>query len=144
MREIFKMVNQNAVDNPTFPRYQSTSVFPISSSSWWHAKPLCRNAEPQKRAARHLGHTWYVWKRFCKSGCVFFSTLSAGIESMEFIDGEAASFIHSGKESKANTRSTSEMPVWTVSQRFSHLQWRRLFKELWGRPTTTADFGSSL
>ena len=32
------------------------------------------------------------------------------------------------------------MPVWTVSQRFSHLQWRRLFKELWGRPTTTADF----
>ena len=35
------------------------------------------------------------------------------------------------------------MPVWTVSQNFSHLQWRRLFKELWGRPTTTADFGSS-
>ena len=34
------------------------------------------------------------------------------------------------------------MPVWTVSQRFSPLQWRRLFKELWGRPTTTADFGS--
>ena len=24
--------------------------------------------------------------------------------------------------------------------KFSHLQWRRLFKELWGRPTTTADF----
>ena len=36
------------------------------------------------------------------------------------------------------------MPVWTVSQRFSHLQWRRLFKELWGRTTTTADFGPSL
>ena len=35
------------------------------------------------------------------------------------------------------------MTVWTVSQKFSHLQWRRLFKELWGRPTTTADFGSS-
>ena len=31
----------------------------------------------------------------------------------------------------------------TVSQKFSHLQWRRLFKELWGRPTTTADFRSS-
>ena len=31
----------------------------------------------------------------------------------------------------------------TVSLRFSHLQWRRLFKELWSRPTTTADFGSS-
>ena len=36
------------------------------------------------------------------------------------------------------------MPIWTVSQRFSHLQWRRLFKELWSRPTTTADFGSPL
>ena len=36
------------------------------------------------------------------------------------------------------------MPVRTFSQRFSHLQWRRLLKELWGRPTTSADFGSSL
>ena len=32
------------------------------------------------------------------------------------------------------------MPVWTVSQKFCHLEWRRLFKELWDRPTTTADF----
>ena len=47
------------------------------------------------------------------------------------------------KSEKARTKSRSEMPVWTVSQRFSHPQWRRLFKELWGRPTTTADFGSS-
>ena len=39
--------------------------------------------------------------------------------------------------------SRSEMPIWTVSQRFSHLQWRRLFQELWGRPTMIADFGSS-
>ena len=41
---------------------------------------------------------------------------------------------------KTRTRPRSEIPIWTVSQRFSHLQWRRLFKELWGRPTTTADF----
>ena len=26
------------------------------------------------------------------------------------------------------------------AKEFSHLQWRRVFKELWGRPTTTADF----
>ena len=44
---------------------------------------------------------------------------------------------------KTRARLRSEMPVRTVSQKFSHLQWRRLFKELWGRPTTTADFGSS-
>ena len=81
-------------------------------------------------------------KRICKSRCVIISTLSSRIESVEFIDRGAASFIHSGEKWKAK-RSRSEMPVWTVSQRFSHLQWRRLFKELWCRPTTTADFGSS-
>ena len=48
------------------------------------------------------------------------------------------------RSERTRTKSRFEMPVWTVSQRFSHLQWRRLFKELWGRPTTTADFGSSL
>ena len=47
------------------------------------------------------------------------------------------------KSGKTRARLRSEMPVRTVSQKFSHLQWRRLFKELWGRPTTTADFGSS-
>ena len=35
------------------------------------------------------------------------------------------------------------MPVWTVSQKFCPPLWGRLFKELWGRPTTTADFRSS-
>ena len=35
---------------------------------------------------------------FCKSSRVFCSTLSAGIESMEFQYRRAASFIHSGKE----------------------------------------------
>ena len=37
-------------------------------------------------------------KRFCKSRCVMISTLPSRIESMEFIDRGAASFIHSGKE----------------------------------------------
>ena len=41
-------------------------------------------------------------------------------------------------ELKSSSR--SEMPVRTVSQRCSHLQWRILFKELWSRPTTTADY----
>ena len=44
------------------------------------------------------GHTSYIGKRFCKSRCVIFSTLSSRIESMEFSDRGAASFIHSGKE----------------------------------------------
>ena len=80
---------------------------------------------------------------FCRSNGVFFSTLSAGIESMLFRKSRIDSLINSGEEWKSNTNSRSEMPVKTVSQRFSHLQWRRLFKELWSRPTTTADFRSS-
>ena len=53
------------------------------------------------------------------------------------------SHVYCGEKWKTRARLRSEMPVRTVSQKFSHLQWRRLFKELWGRPTTTADFGSS-
>ena len=106
-----------------FPRYQSTSVIPTSSNSWRNAKTFFWSAEPQRRAAKHLGHTWCIGKRFCKSRCVIISTLSSRIESMEFIDRGAASFIHSGKEWKARTRSRSEMPAWTVSQKFSHLRW---------------------
>ena len=104
----------------TFPRYQSSCAFPTSSSFWWNAKPFHRNAEPQRRAAKHFGHTWFFGKRFCKSSRVFFSTLSAGIESMEFINRRAAPFVHSGIGWEANTRSRSEMPVQTVSQKFSH------------------------
>ena len=51
----------------TIPRYQSTCVFPIFSRSWRNAKPFFWNAEPQRRAAKHLGHAWYIGKRFCKS-----------------------------------------------------------------------------
>ena len=56
-------------------------------------RPFSGNAEPQRRAAKHLGHAWYIGKRLCKSRCVFFSTLSAGIESMEF-QYRRAVFIH--------------------------------------------------
>ena len=47
------------------------------------------------------------------------------------------------KSGRPERDSDLRWPVRTVSQKFSHLQWRRLFKELWGRPTTTADFRSS-
>ena len=43
---------------------QSTCVFPTSSSSLWNAEPFYRNAELQRWAAKHLGHTWYIGKRF--------------------------------------------------------------------------------
>ena len=45
-----------------------------------------RIAVPQRRAAKHLGHTWYIGKRFCRSTCIFISSLSSRIESMEFVN----------------------------------------------------------
>ena len=86
--------------------------------------------------------TWFFGKRFCKSTCIFISSSSSRNETMEVVNRRAASYVYSGEKWKTRTRSRSEMPVWTVSQRFSHLQWRRLFKESWSRPTTTVDFGS--
>ena len=90
--------NAGSVRSGQLPRYQSTSVFLTFSRSWRNAKPFSGNAEPQQWAAKHLGYTWCIGKRFCKSSCVLFSTLSAGIESMEFQNRGAASLIHSGTE----------------------------------------------
>ena len=126
-----------------FQHYQSTSVIHTSSNSW-------KNDEPFSGMTRRKNGPPNFWDTHGISGNVFVnpdaslvnSTLSSRIESMEFIDRGAASFIHSGEKWKAKTR--SEMPVWTVSQKFSHLQWSRFFKELWRRPTTIEDFGSSL
>ena len=47
---------QDAESIRSVPRYQLTSVIPTSSSSWRNAKPLSRNAEPQRRATKRLGH----------------------------------------------------------------------------------------
>ena len=46
IQEIFKMLNQYAVDIPTLP------------------VNLCLNAEPQRWAAKHLGHSWYIGNVF--------------------------------------------------------------------------------
>ena len=131
MFKIFRMLNQFAAEIPTT---QSTNVIPTSSNSWKNAKPFYKNAEPQRRAAKDLEHTWCIGKRFCESACIFISSLSSRIESMVCNNWGAAPFIHSGEKWKARTKSRSKMPVWTVSQRFRHLQWRRLFKESWSRP----------
>ena len=93
-----------------FPRYQSTSVIPTSSNSWRNAKPFFWSAEPQRRAAKHLGHTWYIGKRFCKSRCVIISTLSSRIASMEFIDRGAASFIQ-----WTRVKGKNKIKIWNAS-----------------------------
>ena len=66
----------------------------------------------RREAAKHLGHMVYR-KTFCKSRCVIISSLSSRIESVEIIDRGATM-----EKWKTRTRSRSEMPIWTVSQRF--------------------------
>ena len=41
----------------------------------------CRREGPPKPS----GHTWNIGKRFCKSTCIFISSLSSRIESMEYV-----------------------------------------------------------
>ena len=79
-----------------------------------------------------------IWDTPGKSGNVFANPVAPWSSGRE-------EPLHSTtvEKSERNTSSRSEMPVWTVSQKFCHPQWRRLFKELWSRPTTTADFRSS-
>ena len=74
-----------------------TSVFPSSSNTRRIVETFLRIAVPQRRAAKHLGHTWYIGKRFCKSTCIFISSLSSRIASIEFVRG-AASYVYSGEK----------------------------------------------
>ena len=76
-REILKMLNQFAVDNPALP---VNLRFPTFSKCWRNAVPFSGNAEPQRLAAKYLGHTWFFGKRFCKFNGVLFSTLSARVK----------------------------------------------------------------
>ena len=89
------MLNQYAVDFPTLPVNLCSSHL---IQFLVECEAVLWNAEPQQWAAKHLGHTWFFGKRFCKSNGVFFSTLSAGIESMEFRHIGTDSFINSGEE----------------------------------------------
>ena len=56
IREIFKMLKQYAVDNPTLPGNQ---CFHHLIKILVECKLFSRNAELQRWTAKHLGHTWY-------------------------------------------------------------------------------------
>ena len=139
IREILKMLNQYAVDNPTLPvnpAFFQSFPDPGGLLSRSLGMPSRNNGPPSI-----LGHAWSIGKRLCKSNGVFFSTLSAGVKSMDLYCFRT--HITTYDECKPNTSSGSEMPVRIVSQKFSHPWWGWIFKELRSRPTTTADFGSS-
>ena len=93
IQEIFRMLNQFAVEIPTLPVDQCPP-HPIPEGMISRSiGMLSRREGPPSICDTHgtLGNF------FCKSRCVFFSTLSAGIESMEFRKRRAASLIYSWK-----------------------------------------------
>ena len=49
---------------------------------------------------RRMCHRGYVGKRFCKSTCIFISSLSSRIESMECVNCGAASYVYSGESER--------------------------------------------
>ena len=60
------------------------TFFPPFQNPGENVKPFRENAEPQRWAAKYLGHAWYIGKRFCISNSVFFSTLSARDQILEY------------------------------------------------------------
>ena len=127
------MLNQFAVEIPTL---RPISEGMLSRSS---------GVSSRREGPPSIWDTWYIGKRFFANPVVSSTALYSPKNRTHGVHRARSRFIHpQWKEWKVKTRSRSEMPVWTVSQKFSHLQWRRLFKELWSRPTTTANFGSSL
>ena len=90
-----------------------------------------------------------IWDTHGKSGNVFADPVASSTalypQELNPWSSGISEPIHSSTAEKYENRTPvqDQMPVRTVSQKFSHLQRRRFFKELWGRPTTTAHFGSS-
>ena len=141
IREIFKMLNQYAVDNPTLPVDQCPSHFIRYLKGCWAILWECRAAMKGRQAfGTHMVHReTFLQIHLHLHQLLILKNCINGIRR-----SRSRSIRPQWRKVKGKTRSRSEMPVWTVSQRFSHLQWRRLFKELWGRPTTSADFWSPL
>ena len=133
--EIFMMLNQFAVVIPTLPVDQCLSH---SSNSWTNAKPLYGNAEPQRWAAKHLGHAWNIGKRFWKSNGVFFSTLSARVKSMELWC--IRTHVTTCDEWMPNTSSGSEMPVQDRQPKIQSSFVREILQRIMGQTNNDCRF----
>ena len=115
-------------------------LFPRHPPSEGLLKPAFISQRQTDGAAKYLGYIRYIRKRFCTPTSFFVSSVSS---RKKILPRGTDPHVYCREKWKTKARLRSEMPVRTVSQKFSPLQWRRRFKELWGRPTTIADFGSS-
>ena len=91
-----------------------------------------------------------IWDTHGKSGNVFAnpdaSLLAPCPQELNQWNSSIEDPLHSSTVEKIERRKQDQdqrCQSGPSAKKISHLLWRRLFKELWGRPTTTADFGSS-
>ena len=71
------MLNQFAVEIPTLPVDQCLHT---TSNTRRIVETFLRIAATHLWAAKHLGHTWYIGKRFCTSTSFLFSSVSSRIK----------------------------------------------------------------
>ena len=107
-------------------------VFPTSHKSRVNAEPSSGNATPQNWTAKCLGHNIILGNVIQNPTATF--SIPNQQKSNPWISAESK---------HTSPHGMSEMPIQTYSQKFSHPKWGWFFKELWDRPTTTADFRSS-
>ena len=132
IREIFNVLNQYAVDNPTLPVNQR--FFPLFQDP---GGMLNRSLGMPSRNDRPPS----IWDTHCISGSVFANpTASSSAPNPQ----ESNPWVSNVTEhTSPHVMSGSQTPVRTVSEKFIRPQWGKIFKKFLGRPTTTADFGSS-
>ena len=129
-KDFFRMLKQFAVETPTLPVDQCHSHLIRYLEECCDSLSYRRAVEKGRQA---FG-THMVYLETFLSIHLHFHQRFILKNWINGIRQSTVPFIYSGEKWKARTRSRFEMPVRTV----------RLFKELWGRPTTTADFWFSL
>ena len=128
----------------TFPRYQSACVCPQPfSRSWWNAKPFSGNAEPQRWAANHLGHTWYNRETFFADP-VASSTAPYPQELNSWSSGISEPIHSSTAEKNENQTPVQDQRCQSGPPKLQSSLVMEILQENYGAdPTTTADLRSS-
>ena len=123
--------------NPTLPVNQC--FFPTSSKSWRNAKPFSGNAEADREGPSS------IWDTHGISGNVFANPTASS--SAPYPQGSNPWVSNVSEHTSPHVMSESQTPIQDQrcqsrpSARNSVVPGEgRIFKELWGRPTTTADF----
>ena len=137
-----RMLNQFAVEIPTLPVDQCLSHLIRYLKDCWGILPYRRAAKKGRQAfGTHMVYRETFFFFFCKSTCIFISSLSSRIESMEYVNWGAASYVYSGEKSERPKQNRDLRCQSGPSARNSfNPSEGKILKELWSKPTTTADF----